>query len=565
MSTADVVAAVLWTGVTLYAVFGGADFGAGFWTLVARGGERGQRARALIAWAIGPVWESNHVWLIFVLVVLWTGFPEAFASIMSTLFIPLSLAALGIVLRGAGFAFQGVAARERGRRLATRAFALSSVLTPFFMGTVAGAVASGRVPIGNAKGDPVTSWVNPVSLLIGVLFVAAGAYLAAVFLASDARRFGDPDLERYFATRALGAAVAAGIVAVAGIFVLHADARYIYDGLVDEGLPLVIASVVFGAAALLLALARRPARRPRPGGGRRRRGDLGLGGRAVPLPAAREAHRRGRRRGQRDADRLARRLRCRPGLRRARAGAALHARPANGAGGGGGAVIAPSGEQIEIVHGDQRAVVVEVGGGLREYTLDGRNVLDGYGADEMSSSGRGQVLIPWPNRIQDGRYSFDGQEHQLPLDDVAEQDAIHGLVRWGSWIAGDRAENRVVMEHALHPQPGYPFSLALSVEYLLSDEGLLVRTTATNRGPRPCPYGSGNHPYLTVSETSVDSLTLRVPAHTLLRSDERGIPVDSATGEGTEYDFRRPRADRRDRAGPRLHRPRARRGRPSSR
>jgi cytochrome d ubiquinol oxidase subunit II len=252
LSSADAVAAVLWIGVTLYAVFGGADFGAGFWTLVARGGELGHRARALIAWAIGPVWESNHVWLIFVLVVLWTGFPEAFASIMSTLFIPLSLAAFGIVLRGAGFAFQAVAARERGRRLATRAFALSSVLTPFFMGTVAGAVASGRVPIGNAKGDPVTSWVNPVSLLIGVLFVAAGAYLAAVFLASDARRFGDPHLERYFATRALGAAVAAGVVAVAGIFVLHADARYIYDGLVSEGLPLVIASGVCGAAALLL-------------------------------------------------------------------------------------------------------------------------------------------------------------------------------------------------------------------------------------------------------------------------------------------------------------------------
>ena len=204
-------------------------------------------------------------------------------------------------------------------------------------------------------------------------------------------------------------------------------------------------------------------------------------------------------------------------------------------------MIAPSGEQIEIVHGDQRVLIVEVGGGLREYTLDGRNVLDGYGANEMSSSGRGQVLIPWPNRIQDGLYSFDGQEHQLPLDDVAEQDAIHGLVRWGSWIAGDRAENRVVMEHALHPQPGYPFSLALSVEYLLSDDGLLVRTTATNRGPRPCPYGSGNHPYLTVSGSPVDSLTLRVPGDTLLRSDERGIPVDRLPAEGTGYDFRRPR------------------------
>ena len=252
MTTADAVAAVLWVGVSLYAVFGGADFGAGFWTLVAGDGERGRRARALIDWAIGPVWESNHVWLIFILVVLWTAFSEAFASIMSTLFIPLSLAALGIVLRGAGFAFHRVAARASARRLATGAFALSSVLTPFFMGTVAGAVASERVPIGNAKGDPVTSWLNPVSLVIGVLFVAAGAYLAAVFLASDARRFGDPELERYFVLRALGAAVAAGVVAVAGIFVLHSDARYIYDGLVGDGLPLVVASGVFGAAALLL-------------------------------------------------------------------------------------------------------------------------------------------------------------------------------------------------------------------------------------------------------------------------------------------------------------------------
>jgi len=204
-------------------------------------------------------------------------------------------------------------------------------------------------------------------------------------------------------------------------------------------------------------------------------------------------------------------------------------------------VIAPSGEQIEIVHGDQRVLIVEVGGGLREYTLDGRNLLDGYGANQMSSSGRGQVLIPWPNRIQDGRYSFDGQDHQLPLDDVEEQDAIHGLVRWGSWIAGDRAENRVVMEHALHPQPGYPFSLALSVEYLLSDDGLLVRTTATNRGPRPCPYGSGNHPYLMLGQDSVDPLTLRVPGAKVLVSDERGIPVGSTPVKGTDYEFREAR------------------------
>jgi cytochrome d ubiquinol oxidase subunit II len=252
LSSADAVAGVLWVGVTLYAVFGGADFGSGFWALLAGSGERGERPRALIDWAIGPVWEANHVWLIFVLVVLWTGFSEAFGAIMSTLFIPLSLAALGIVLRGAGFAFHRVAARRSGRRLAEGAFAIASVLTPFFMGTVVGAIASGRVPVGNAEGDPLTSWLNAASLLIGALFVATGAYLSAVFLVSDSRRFGDPDLERYFAARALGAAVVAGAVAIAGVFVLRADARYIYDGLTSDGLPLVLLSLVCGGGALVL-------------------------------------------------------------------------------------------------------------------------------------------------------------------------------------------------------------------------------------------------------------------------------------------------------------------------
>jgi cytochrome bd ubiquinol oxidase subunit II len=254
LSTADAVAAVLWVGATLYAVFGGADFGAGFWALLAGGGERDRRPRELIDWAIGPVWEANHVWLIFVLVVLWTAFSTAFGSIMSTLFIPLSLAALGIVLRGSGFAFHKVVETPSARRFYEAAFAISSVLTPFFMGTVVGGIASGRVPIGNAKGDPVTSWLNPVSILIGALFVATGAYLSAVFLVSDARRYGDPELERYFATRAVTAAVAAGAIAFGGIFVLRADARYIYDGLTSEGLPLMLASAAFGLGALVLLL-----------------------------------------------------------------------------------------------------------------------------------------------------------------------------------------------------------------------------------------------------------------------------------------------------------------------
>jgi cytochrome d ubiquinol oxidase subunit II len=263
VSSADAVAAVLWIGATLYAVFGGADFGAGLWALLAGRDQRGERARSLIDWAIGPVWEANHVWLIFVLVVLWTAFSVAFEAIMSTLFIPLSLAALGIVLRGSAFAFHKLARNLRYRLLAERIFGLFSLLTPFFMGTVVGAIASGRVPIGNAAGDPVTSWLNVVSLLTGALFVATGAYLSAVFLVSDARRAGDPDLERYFTTRALIAALVAGAIAVAGIIDFRADARYIYDGLVGDGLPLVIASALCGIGVLIL-LWRRGRRGARP-------------------------------------------------------------------------------------------------------------------------------------------------------------------------------------------------------------------------------------------------------------------------------------------------------------
>jgi aldose 1-epimerase len=204
-------------------------------------------------------------------------------------------------------------------------------------------------------------------------------------------------------------------------------------------------------------------------------------------------------------------------------------------------MIAPSGEQIEIVAGNQRAVVVEVGAGLRSYSAGGRELIDGYGADEMSSSGRGQVLIPWPNRLQDGSYEFDGLRHQLPLNEPELRNAIHGLVRWAAWTASARELHRVVMEHVLYPQPGYPFSLRLSIECVLSDSGLRVRTTATNVGMATCPYGSGAHPYLTLGTTTVDHLILRVPGRTVLRSDKRGLPIGTKAVKDTEYDFRQPR------------------------
>jgi aldose 1-epimerase len=204
-------------------------------------------------------------------------------------------------------------------------------------------------------------------------------------------------------------------------------------------------------------------------------------------------------------------------------------------------VILPSGEQIEIAAEGQRAVVVEVGGGLRSYSADGREFVDGYGDQEMSSSGRGQVLIPWPNRLQDGNYAFDGRRHQLPLNEPERRNAIHGLVRWVVWTAATREPHRVVMEHVLHPQPGYPFSLKLSIDYTLSGGGLRVQTTATNLGTDPCPYGSGTHPYLTLGTPTIDRLILRVPGKTVLRSDERGLPIGAETVGGTVFDFRRPR------------------------
>jgi cytochrome d ubiquinol oxidase subunit II len=255
MSRADAAAAILWTGATLYALFGGADFGGGLWDLVAGGAERGERPRALIQSSLTPVWEANHVWLIFILVVLWTAFPGAFGAVMSTLYVPLALAALGIVLRGAGFAFRKSIRSLRARRAMGATFAFSSVLTPFFMGTVVGAIAAGNVPAGG-DGDPFSSWLAPLPLLVGALFVASGAYLAAVFLVYDARRAGEPDLADYFARRALAAALVAGGFALAGIFALHSEARYVYDGLTSDGLPLVIASGACGTAALVL-LARR--------------------------------------------------------------------------------------------------------------------------------------------------------------------------------------------------------------------------------------------------------------------------------------------------------------------
>jgi cytochrome bd ubiquinol oxidase subunit II len=246
---ADFAAVLTLVGLTAYVVFGGADFGAGFWDLTAGGAERGAPVRAMIKQAMSPVWEANHVWLIFVLVMLWTAFPEAFGSITSTLAVPLFIAALGIVLRGGAFALKGQAATIAEARALGATFALSSVLVPFFLGTAAGAIADGAVPVGNAKGDQWASWTTPLPLFVGALAVLTGAHLAAVFLGADSERAGRPDLVDEFRRRALISGVLTGAVAIIGLVVVNQRASDLYDGLTSgAGLACVIAS---GAAGLI--------------------------------------------------------------------------------------------------------------------------------------------------------------------------------------------------------------------------------------------------------------------------------------------------------------------------
>jgi cytochrome bd-type quinol oxidase subunit 2 len=237
----------------LYTVLAGADFGAGWWQLTAGKGPDAASIRDHAHQAMGPVWEANHVWLIFVLTVIWTAYPSAFGSIASTLSIPLFIAAVGIIFRGTAYALRAGASTMRELSAIDTAFALSSILTPFALGAAIGGIASRRVPVGNAAGDQFSSWLNPTSLLIGVLAVATAAYLAAVFLCADAARLGEPALERKFRTRALTAGLVSGAIALAGVAVLRSDAQPLYHRLVEgRGLIGLIASIVAGCATLAL-------------------------------------------------------------------------------------------------------------------------------------------------------------------------------------------------------------------------------------------------------------------------------------------------------------------------
>ncbi|MFF9091220.1 cytochrome d ubiquinol oxidase subunit II [Streptomyces sp. NPDC014991] len=252
---AGVIAVVLLLAIAAYACGGGTDYGAGFWDLTAGGAERGKRPRWLIDHAMAPVWEVNNVWLIFVLVIMWTGFPVFFQQVFTTMWLPLALAAVGIVLRGAGFALRKPTRRLAGRRLYGAVFAVSSLLTPFFLGASAGGVASGRVT--STTTASTDAWANPTSLLFGLLAIAATASLGAVFLAADARRFDAPDLDAYFRRRALGALGALAVLAVTTLIVTHGDAPHVWHGLTHGvGLVLVVVAAL-GTLATARSLTRR--------------------------------------------------------------------------------------------------------------------------------------------------------------------------------------------------------------------------------------------------------------------------------------------------------------------
>lgn len=247
----QVVAVIIWVGVVAYAVLAGADFGSGTWDLLAGRADHGAAVRHRIDRSLGPVWEANHVWLVFVLVYLWTSFPEAFAAVATTVYVPLLLAALGIVFRGASFMFRRSSSTVGEARWFGVLFAASSVLTPFFLGAAAGAVASGRVPL-EGNGGPLASWVTPTSLLGGVLAVCTCAWSAAVFLHADAVRDGEEALAGWFRTRALVTGVVVGAVGAAGELVLRTDAATLVEGLHGRALPVVVLSAAAGIATLVL-------------------------------------------------------------------------------------------------------------------------------------------------------------------------------------------------------------------------------------------------------------------------------------------------------------------------
>jgi cytochrome d ubiquinol oxidase subunit II len=246
------ILSVIWIGLTLYALLAGADFGGGVWSAFASG-ETKDRQRALVAKAIAPVWEANHVWLIFVVTALFASFPPAFEALGVALYLPFSIALAGIVLRGAAFAFRSHGDPNSGwQRTWTQVFGMASLVSPLALGAAAGAIASGHIRIrgGEVDAGVVSSWATPLAAVTAVLSLAVCAYLAATYLTIEATAAGDREVAEAFRVRALASGVAAGVCAFAGLIVARADAEVLWHGMLHRGLPFVILSGVGGVTAL---------------------------------------------------------------------------------------------------------------------------------------------------------------------------------------------------------------------------------------------------------------------------------------------------------------------------
>lgn len=237
-----------------YALFAGADFGGGIWDLLAGSTKQGAEPRQEIDISVTPVWEGNQTWIVLGLVLLWTAFPEAFAAVMTTLFVPLVLSLLGILLRGVGFAFRHESEQLRTQQLNGALFGAASILAPFFLGVSVGAVATGNV-VARGHGNQPSAWMSATPLLTGALFVAACAYIGAVYLVGDSHQRGKPHMVRYFSRRALAAGAVTGLLAAANMGLLWHSAPYTFHRLIGwPGLPLVVVSVAGGLAAFVLIL-----------------------------------------------------------------------------------------------------------------------------------------------------------------------------------------------------------------------------------------------------------------------------------------------------------------------
>lgn len=259
MSPEAVLLGIVWIGLTLYVLLGGADFGGGVWDLFASG-TRADDQRRLIAAAIGPVWEANHVWLIFVLTGLLSAFPSVFADLSVALYLPFSLALVGIVLRGSAFAFRSHGEPESTwQRSWTRVFGIASLVTPFVLGAAAASIASGRIRVvdGEVRADLVGSWTGLLSLFAGLFAVAICAYLAATYLTVEAVQRNEVELERDFRSRALVTGLVAGALAATGLMLVRAEAPVLWEGMLDAGLVFAVVSALGGIASLVAVWLRR--------------------------------------------------------------------------------------------------------------------------------------------------------------------------------------------------------------------------------------------------------------------------------------------------------------------